>query len=457
MKRCPNATLLLSYFLGVTLIGGCQSGGMKVDDEKSVDANDTTPAVATATPTSLDGIWVQLHSAVEGKVAVPRQHQTWFFINGQLIIERTNHGWEVGRYQVLSDNGQQTIDLNVVRNVPFLPVDVKEKTALLKGIFRVDGESMTLCLATRPETARPTQFPEKSDSDAVVFEFRRGAPLKETSESATDLQKLQGTWRVTEWREGGVEKKRDRELRWIFAGDEITWMSGERVSEKPVFKLNANSSPKQLFMSHPDGEDTELLIAGIYELNDDRLKICLNMGSHRDGFKRPTDFSSASSKALLLVSLEREAKGSLPATNREVQGRLIASEHHAKQIQGTWRAIDMTEERPKRPTEQVLPRPQVVVTADKFVFRDDQQRVVQQLSYTLDSDSNPARINLSELALSPNDQSGGSRRRYLGIYSLSDDTLRLAYSDSVYMRPREFLPRRLSRTFVLKRDKAATR
>lgn len=439
--------ILLWYFVGFGVCGVWQSGDISASDEKPSGEQ-------VVNPNRLDGAWVQLHSAAEAKMAIPRQHQTWFFINGQLTIERTNHGWEVGRYQILRANGLQAIELQVTGSspLPFIANSGKEP-ALFKGIFRVDGESLTLCLATRPGAARPEQIPVKSDSDAIVFEFQRGAPLKDTAETKTDLQRMQGTWRVTEWQEGGVSKKRDRELRWIFSGDELAWMSGESVSEKPVFKLNANSSPKQFFMSHPDGEDTELLITGIYDLNDDRLKICLNMGSHRDGFNRPKEFSSAESKALLLVSLERETKGSLPAKVRTGGEQFVAPQHHARQIQGTWRVVEMTEGRPKRKMEQVRPPQQIVVTADKITFANEEQQVVEQFSYSLDSNSDPGRITLRELETSQDGQIGTTRRSYLGIYSLSEDTLQLAYSDSVYKRPREFAPRRLSRTFALKRDK----
>lgn len=190
----PKVTLLLCYLLGVGVIGACQSGDMTANDEKLAGKQGTDP-------NSLDGAWVQVPSAVDARPAVSRQHPTWYFVNGQLTVESKNDGWEVGRYQPVRGN---ELDLNVNGSVrfPFLP-DLEKKPALLRGIYRVDGDSMQLCLATRRDAVRPTEFPEKADSDSMVFEFRRGPPLKDSPESAADLQKLQGTWRVTEWREGG--------------------------------------------------------------------------------------------------------------------------------------------------------------------------------------------------------------------------------------------------------------
>lgn len=439
---CPKLTLLLCCLLGVGIIGACQSGDMAANDEKLAGKQDTDP-------NSLDGAWVQVPSSVDTRPAVSRQHPTWFFVKGQLTVESKNDGWEVGRYQLVRDSGLNAFDLNVNGSVifPFLPY-LEKKPALLRGIYRVDGDSMQLCLATRHDAVRPTEFPEKADSDSMVFEFRRGPPLKDSPESAADLQKLQGTWRATESPAAG------KVWRWIIVGDEIAWMHGEEPREKPIFKLNANRSPKQIFMANPDSNDQVLVVAGIYEVEGDRLKLCLNFRAHVDGFKLPTEFSAVDSKALILVTLDREAKGSSVAPTDASREQLIAPQHHAKQIQGTWRIIEETQWGQKRTSDQTELRPQVEVTADRIIFGYDKQQVVQEYRYTLDSNNDPARIDLSELGTY--DRNVGGRGDHRGIYSLSDNTLRLAFSGHDHKRPREFSLRRLSRTFVLKRDKAAT-
>ncbi|QDU07333.1 TIGR03067 domain-containing protein [Gimesia aquarii] len=455
MIRLPNLIMLLCYLLCTGAIEACQSDGKNTTKEKLA-------GVKEPDPNSLDGSWVQVSLdqvppwlAGKAKATSLRpRFRVWYFVNGQLTIEYKDRGWEVGRYQLINGKGYNEIDLNANSfDNPSTALNPGLKTGLLKGIYQVESDSLKLSLATRHNAPRPTRFLAKKGSNSLMFEFRRGAPLKNSSESAADLKKLQGTWRVTELREAGILRQKSKTWRWIIVGDQIKWMSGKSPRETPIFKLNANRNPKQIFMAHPNSNYQNLLVTGIYKLDDKNLELCLNLGApgYKFEFKMPKEFSSTGSNTLVHVKLERETHGS-PAVPFDISSeQLTAPQHHAKQIQGTWRIIDETRWGTKFPSTLEL-RPQVVVTADKIAFVYDKQQLVQQYRYSLDPSNEPGRIKLNELAFPQNkriNSRGGDS--HLGIYLLSDKTLHLAFSRSNKKRPREFLPRKLSRTFVLER------
>jgi uncharacterized protein (TIGR03067 family) len=60
---------------------------------------------------------------------------------------------------------------------------------LLKGIFRFEGERLTICLSKHEETARPTRFEAPAGSDHMLIELRL-ATLAEPSRSAASAPKV---------------------------------------------------------------------------------------------------------------------------------------------------------------------------------------------------------------------------------------------------------------------------
>jgi uncharacterized protein (TIGR03067 family) len=112
----------------------------------------------------------------------------------------------------------------------------------------------------------------------------------------TDRELLQGTWRVSRVvRNGGVWANPD--LRLNFAGDECSLTSNLGLIPAH-YQLDSTQTPKEITLRPQLGG----LWPGIYLLEGDSLKICLN----QDGPNRPTTFTSQAGDTVFLYVLERE-------------------------------------------------------------------------------------------------------------------------------------------------------
>ena len=123
---------------------------------------------------------------------------------------------------------------------------------------------------------------------------RRGAPPPQTDE-----QRIQGTWRATRVQIGRVGDVPVGGIRLTFAGDQCTLTSDIGLNVVARFQIDANQTPLQITL-HPQRGD---VWPGIYLLEGNSLKICINQGG---GPERPTTFT-VDREGLFLYVLDREA------------------------------------------------------------------------------------------------------------------------------------------------------
>jgi len=133
------------------------------------------------------------------------------------------------------------------------------------------------------------------------------AAAQEKIDPKKELEQFQGTWIPAKFDvpadkklpEGFLEK-----ARFVFKGDKlVTMFEGKNVDEA-TFKLDPTKKPKWFDVSPSGGPNKGKTSEGIYEFDEDTLKIC--MGA--PGQKRPTEFkvvTEAGSKTALMV-LKRE-------------------------------------------------------------------------------------------------------------------------------------------------------
>lgn len=114
-----------------------------------------------------------------------------------------------------------------------------------------------------------------------------------------DSATLQGTWTVRVGEKAG-RKGTDadfKEFRLVFSGSKCLWKVGEKVTDL-TFTVDTAKSPKQIDLN-ADGKS----LAGIYQLDKDKLKLCLSTSG-----KRPSEFLSKEGEKTLLLQLEREGR-----------------------------------------------------------------------------------------------------------------------------------------------------
>jgi uncharacterized protein (TIGR03067 family) len=122
--------------------------------------------------------------------------------------------------------------------------------------------------------------------------------------SKNDLERLQGTWKVSKMRRGGADapKKEVQKLEFTFAGNQLTvTQEGRDKKDVSTIALDATRNPKTLDVK-PEKKDER--VEAIYELTDDMLKVCWN----KPGKGRPKQFAADKGSEAVLMEFQRHKK-----------------------------------------------------------------------------------------------------------------------------------------------------
>jgi uncharacterized protein (TIGR03067 family) len=182
--------------------------------------------------------------------------------NDYVVIARGNHLQHF-------INGQQTADV----------IDEQESKAAKSGI-----------LAFQVHSGPPMK---------VQFRNIRIKFLVGQSSSSSDLDALQGDWVAVEVVSSG-EKLSPESLAGIklnIKGNNYRLETNTDISQGTL-KLNQTTSPRCVDVTTQSGDE----VAGIYELSEDRLKVCYPM----DGGARPTEFKSTEGSSHVLAIYKRK-------------------------------------------------------------------------------------------------------------------------------------------------------
>jgi len=122
-------------------------------------------------------------------------------------------------------------------------------------------------------------------------------PAKEAKEA-----KLDGTWQVTAVTKNGMEggKEEVEGSKLVLSGETFVMHQGDNEM-KGTIKADPTQSPATLDIEVNNGADRGEMLIGIYELDGDKLRICM---AHKDK-ERPTKFESTDGSGRVLVSLKR--------------------------------------------------------------------------------------------------------------------------------------------------------
>jgi uncharacterized protein (TIGR03067 family) len=127
--------------------------------------------------------------------------------------------------------------------------------------------------------------------------------------SANDAKNLQGTWQAVDLEANGEKQSDDqiKELQVVFKGDQVFAVKPDGEGRKVKFKLDSSKTPNAIDLIAIDGSDQGKTAAGIYSLENGRLRLCVNLFG-KDTTQRPTEFKTRSGDGVGFVTLER-AKG----------------------------------------------------------------------------------------------------------------------------------------------------
>jgi uncharacterized protein (TIGR03067 family) len=124
--------------------------------------------------------------------------------------------------------------------------------------------------------------------------------------TASDLQKLQGTWVGVSSEQDGrkVPEEQARALLLIFRDNGLTVRHGDETLEHSAVALHWERRPKAIDVTPSDGDNRGQTLLGIYEIEGNTLKICIG----DVGRQRPTEFAAKEGTGITLYVLRREGR-----------------------------------------------------------------------------------------------------------------------------------------------------
>lgn len=176
------------------------------------------------------------------------------------------------------------------------------------GIYKLEGETWTMCLATRG-SVRPRSFGTKPGTGFALQTLKRGAASKKKSQTKAKSTRGQATTvRAPELKSTGARTVWEGEWEMVsavfngaaMADDMVKWckrithgnvtsvVAGPQVMLKASFVLDHSKTPSAVDYMNLEGTHARKPQAGIFSLSGDALKICMAA----PGKPRPADFAS---------------------------------------------------------------------------------------------------------------------------------------------------------------------
>jgi uncharacterized protein (TIGR03067 family) len=127
-----------------------------------------------------------------------------------------------------------------------------------------------------------------------------GAP----EDAKKELDRLKGTWSVTAAESEGQKAPEEevRSIKMTFSADKMT--INQKGKDLPMeFRLDPTKKPRTIDIVPTEGAQKGKVIAGIYQLDGDELKLCLSRPGKE---QRPTEFATKAGSESVLLTLKRD-------------------------------------------------------------------------------------------------------------------------------------------------------
>jgi uncharacterized protein (TIGR03067 family) len=264
---------------------------------------------------NIQGTWRAVRIQEDGRIndfsAVPRDDpSTIVYFAGDKWI--AGNGTTVFTFKLDSSKSPKTIDLQ--------KEDGSKKT--IRGTYELNGDNLKICVCYTSNASNTTLYvfkranPQPDDKKAKPKERRQDGSAKTDDFTEGDYRKLQGDWKVVGFEEKGKITEGDGVAhvtipKWTIDGNTISvvgikppFEGGGPITWKIAFKLDSSKTPKKITLTEGVGENQKKQIArnGIYSLDGDNLKICVN----GEGGEAPTKFEAKAGSPNRIFILKRQ-------------------------------------------------------------------------------------------------------------------------------------------------------
>jgi uncharacterized protein (TIGR03067 family) len=249
---------------------------------------------------------------------------------------------------------------------------------------------------------------------------------------STDLDKLQGSWKITalEVDERELPASTIENSRITISGNQFESVA-MGVSYKGQIELNQNQKPKIFDLVFTEGPEQGNRNPGIYELEGDTWTICLATR----GNQRPKKFATVNGSGIALETLRREnnkARSTKPKseTRRSAGKAEVTPAGPPTELEGEWQMVSGV--------FNGLAMDQLAVKWCRRITRGNLTKVTAgpqiflNASFTLNADAQPNAIDYLNL---DNPNKGKSQA---GIFELKNDLLSICMAAPGQPRPQEF-------------------
>jgi uncharacterized protein (TIGR03067 family) len=122
------------------------------------------------------------------------------------------------------------------------------------------------------------------------------------------MEKLRGTWTLVSVEADGWELPRAlinrQRFVWLIDGHKITHRPEVGAERQSTFNLDPTRSPGEITFTPLDGRSNGRRKRGIYRLENDCLKVCVN----KDNDQLPTGFATKVRDGLRVLIFQRQAR-----------------------------------------------------------------------------------------------------------------------------------------------------
>jgi RNA polymerase sigma factor (sigma-70 family) len=248
----------------------------------------------------IQGKWVVVSAEVGGK---PIDE-----IVGDVMIFDGNKGFV--NHIKRDDTDLGPFELDPSKKPKHIDMTAKGADKPTPGIYELDGDKLTICIADDAE-ARPAKFatsPERPKVGLIVLKranlTKAAAKAEENREAEpkADSEQIHGKWVVVSVEAAG--KPFDEAIGDVMIFDNDKYFSNHVKNgdiDAGAFRLDSSKKPKQ-FDRTARGESKP--IPGIYELDGDKLTICIA----DDTKGRPIEFATSPDRTMLYLVVLKRAK-----------------------------------------------------------------------------------------------------------------------------------------------------